>query len=133
MPDRHLSWIGVNHFSPEEFSSPDMPESGYFIHPLLVVICERVRNEYGAPVKINSGVRSIAHNKSVGGTENSAHLIKDGVGNAIDVSCTNSRLRFIILDTAIRSGIKRIGIGENFIHLDTDNSLDQEVIWHYYK
>ena len=36
------------------------------------------------------------------------------------------------MSAAIKVGINRIGIGKNFIHLDTDKKKSQDVIWHYY-
>lgn len=30
------------------------------------------------------------------------------------------------------AGFNRIGVGKTYIHADNDNSLAQNVIWHYY-
>ena len=49
----------------------------------------------------------------------------------MDVLCKYSRLRFMIIDAALRLGFKRIGIGKDFIHLDIDRGKATQVIWTY--
>ena len=119
------------YFKDSEFDSPDAPGSGKHIDPVLRLVCNRVREEYGRPVFINSGVRTEEHNKKVGGKKASAHLIKGVYGKAVDIRCNNSVLRWIILKVCVMYGIKRIGIAKNFIHIDSDKGLPKEVVWTY--
>ena len=50
----------------------------------------------------------------------------------MDIVCNSSDTRWKIVTAAIAFGFRRIGIGKNFIHLDCDDSLPQQVMWHYY-
>lgn len=67
----------------------------------------------------------MAHNRQVKGASNSAHLS----GEAVDIQCNTSYLRFKILYHAINFGIKRIEIGSNWVHVDINKTLPQEVIF----
>lgn len=51
---------------------------------LAVLILEPLRVEFGRPLIITSGFRSIAVNNAVGGVSNSYHLL----GQAADIRCT---------------------------------------------
>ena len=85
----------------------------------------------GIPFVLNCACRCAKHNKEVGGVEKSAHLIKaDNTANAVDIQCTNSSARFIILKALLDAGFKRVGIYKTFIHADDDPNLPSEVIWH---
>ena len=79
------------------------------------------------PFNITSGYRCIAHNMSLdNASPNSSHLL----GIAIDISCTSSRSRYIIITQLIKGGFNRIGIGSTFIHVDA-NIKNSQVIWTY--
>ena len=85
----------------------------------------------GIPMKINSGYRCPTHNKNVGGVKNSSH--KNIPCNAADISTKDSKTRYAILNALIQVGATRIGIGETFIHVDTDTKeKSPKVIWTYY-
>ena len=61
-------------FKSTEFDSPDAPGSGKKMqHSTLQMLC-KARKIADVPFKINSGVRTIAHNKEVKGVSNSAHI-----------------------------------------------------------
>jgi len=128
-----LSWADIEFFTPAEFDSPDLIGSGNQIDLRIVQVCDNIRRRYGKPMKINSGVRSVEHNASegVGGRSNSGHLIKDVLGHAADLAIPDSVARLIAIEEAVKAGIKRIGIGRGFIHLDNDESLPQGVCWLY--
>ncbi len=84
------------------------------------------RNSYGS-MKINSGCRCIKHNAVVGGKPTSSHLI----GWAADIAYAGSRRRFRLLKALLDAGFHRIGIGEEFIHVDDDPGKPGELIWLY--
>ena len=117
----------MKYFKIEEFDSPDSPGSGNNMHPDFLALLDRIREDAGIPFRINSGYRTTEHNREVGGKDNSAHV----KGFAVDIFAMTSRDKFIIVSTAMRHGVTRIGIGKTFVHIDTDPSLPKSVIWTY--
>lgn len=79
---------------------------------------------------ITSSYRCETHNSDpkVGGSKTSSHL----KGLAADIKCENATYRFYLLNALTHVGFKRIGIGKDFIHVDLDETKDQNVIWTYY-
>jgi len=88
---------------------------------------DEARERAGIPFVINSAYRSPEHNAKIGGKPNSSHL----KGLAVDISVTNSRQRFIVLNALLEVGFTRIGIADTFIHVDLDNGKSKDVIWTY--
>ena len=117
----------LKYFKHEEFDSPDLPGSASGMNPEFLKIIDQIRGKCGFPLHINSGFRTKAHNEKVGGKPESAHTL----GLACDILVLGSRERFKIIEAALSLGIKRIGIGTTFLHLDMDFSKDQEVVWLY--
>lgn len=119
--------IELNHFSLDEFDSPDQIGSGKKMNKEFLLMLDEARSIASIPFKINSGYRSKEHNKSVGGVSGSSHR----VGFAADIHCNESRNRFIMVNALIQVGFNRIGIGNTFIHVDNDPNKSPEVIWLY--
>lgn len=117
----------MKYFNYKEFDSPDEPGSGNKMSEELLYMLDAARKKFGKPIKINSGYRSEAHNKAVGGKTNSSHL----KGLAADISCTNSVDRFNLYDTLREVGFKRIGVARSFIHVDIDKDKSPKVFWVY--
>ena len=115
------------HFQSYEFDSPDVKGSGQLMDETFLSMLEDARNRANIPFKINSGYRTVAHNKRVGGVKSSSHL----KGLATDISCSDSRSRFIIITALIDAGFNRIGIAKTFIHVDCDVDKSRNVIWTY--
>ncbi len=88
---------------------------------------DEARERAGIPFVINSAYRTPEHNAKIGGKPNSSHL----KGLAVDISVTNSRQRFIVLNALLEVGFTRIGIADTFIHVDLDSGKSKEVIWTY--
>ena len=88
---------------------------------------DEARERAGIPFIINSAYRTPEHNAKIGGKPNSSHL----KGLAVDISVTNSRQRFIILNALIDVGFTRIGIADTFIHIDLDKEKSEKVVWTY--
>lgn len=95
----------------------------------FVSVLDRARGLAGIPFKVISGTRCEKHNKKVGGSPTSSHLI----GKAADIEVANSANRYQMVRALLIAGFERIGIGRDFIHVDNDASKVQKVIWHYYK
>lgn len=121
-----MNWNLIKYFNPLEFSSPDDRRTGRLMHQGFMFMLDEARKIAGIPFRINSGFRTIAHNKKINGSSNSSHLI----GQAADIKITSSRNRFIILNALLQVGFTRIGIYENFIHVDNDPDKIQNVIWY---
>ena len=122
-------WDNIRYFKPGEFDSPDELGSGKLMVRDLVEILDITRGRLRRPIVITSGYRTGAYNSrpDVGGKPDSAHLR----GLAADVTVPDSALRYSLLEQVFKNGVKRIGIGANFIHLDIDPSLPQKVLWLY--
>lgn len=97
------------------------------IDAFLVAGLIRIEHDLGVEFTYNSGYRCYDCNVKAGGAVHSAHLR----GKAVDIKCTGSRDRLLILRSAFKMGFRRCGIGHNIVHLDVDTSLDQDVAWVY--
>jgi len=84
---------------------------------------QKVRENFG-PLTINSGCRCERHNRKVGGSPDSSHLR----GLAADIHCANSLSRFHLLRSLMHAGFQRIGIGQEFIHVDMDRAKPQSLL-----
>lgn len=124
-------------FRPEEFASPDKPDSGYCMDYMFLSKLQTLRDYVKRPFIILSGYRTKAHNihlrsRGYKASPDSAHL----KGLAADIKILDSRFLYDLFAACIQHGIKRIGIkwdGQNgFLHLDQDESKPaQNVIWGY--
>ena len=86
-------------------------------------LLDHARGYAGIPFVITSGYRCPEHDRAVGGKGNHP------TGKAADIRCATGPERLAILEGLIRTGFKRIGIGRDFIHVD---SMDRvESIWLY--
>ena len=79
------------------------------------------------PFIVSSGYRCAKHNKEIGGSKDSAHL----TGRAADIVCGNNAARKTIILSLLATGFTRIGVGKNFIHVDSDVTKMQNVMWLY--
>ncbi|KKN33032.1 hypothetical protein LCGC14_0808010 [marine sediment metagenome] len=117
-------WETIKYFRMSEFDSPDYPGSGFFMTHSLVSTLNLVRTIIKLPIVINSGVRTVKHNKFVGGKDDSSHL----TGDASDVHCPGDYFRFMFIDICLVQGIKRILIYKTFIHVDIDKKKPHPII-----
>lgn len=92
-----------------------------------LILLDSLREAAGVPLVLTSAFRTFDQNLYAGGAPNSAHL----KGLAVDIACNSSATRYAIIRACFSVGICRIGIGKNFIHVDIDESLPQNVIWNY--
>ena len=117
----------MKYFNYSEFDSPDLKDSGKKMDKNLLSMLDDIREIVGEPIIITSGYRTSAHNEAVGGVEGSSHT----KGLAVDIAVRNSRMRFKLLNAIQEVGINRIGIADNFIHIDVDKDKNPNVIWTY--
>ena len=122
----------MKYFTLDEFDSPDLPNSGINMDANFLSMLDDARHMADIPFKINSGYRTKEHNieiyRRLGKKPiDSAHL----KGKAADISCSTSRERWIIITALQDAGFNRIGIDNNFIHVDSDENKSPNVIWTY--
>lgn len=113
-------WNSIQYFQRDEFRCPCPRCGGFPVEPeeKLVKIADRVREHFGKPVTISSGVRCQAHNREVGGVANSRHLL----GKAMDfcVQGMSAAAALPYLQSLVKSGELRYAyaINESYIHMD---------------
>ena len=122
-----VDWTRIQHFSAHEFDSPDVPGSGEGMDKNIILRLDFVRADVQLPIRVTSGIRTPIHNAKIGGSHTSSHLS----GKAVDIACLDSHTRFLLIAAALRYGIRRIGVGKNFLHLDMDSDKAQSVAWVY--
>ena len=116
------------YFSPSEFKKCNPSCSIDDMDASFLSLLDKVREEAGIPLVLNSAYRSVEHEKAHGRPGTSSHC--EGV--AVDIRCNSSSNRYKIVKAAIECGVTRIGIAKTYIHLDNSLSHAQEVIWDYY-
>ena len=118
----------MDNFRPFEFEcrcSHDCGKGFAQMNPDFLDRLERARLYANSSFTLNSAFRCIKHNQDIGGTEGSAHT----KGLAVDIKTPDSRSRFKIMYGLIKAGFKRIGVYENFIHVDDDLTKPVDVSW----
>ncbi len=128
-----------NYFSEMEFRTPDYPDKPVSIDVDFLKLLNVARRIYGKPIHINSGHRSPEHNKAVGGSSNSKHLLQPVV--AADIRISNGghqakRLQRAFFLAEEETGInfslgskRKSGEQNGFLHIDTFKG--REASWTY--
>ena len=120
-----VEWMGLQemskltkHFTKEEFDCKCGCGNGdIVISENLVFQLECVRVHYGKPMRINSGIRCLSHNRKIGSRDTSSHI----KGVAADISCADMGTRLELMKRLLRDGeFTRIGLHKDFIHVDVD-------------
>jgi hypothetical protein len=118
----------MKYFKINEFDSSDAPGTGAKMKAGTLQKLDRARERAGIPFRINSGFRTAAHNRAVGGATNSAHT----TGNAVDIAFSGRQQDFdIIVNALIDAGFTRIGVARNYIHADDSPNLPSPAVWIY--
>lgn len=89
----------------------------------FLLLLDELRDRFGHPMHINSSFRTPEWNFTVGGAKNSQHL----KGNAVDVKCTDAKLRALLVKEALGLGLS-VGVAKTFIHLD---NREQQIVFTY--
>lgn len=110
-------WDQIAFFRREEFACKCGHCGGYptEMEEAVVQAADRVRNHFGRPVIVSSGLRCISHNTNVGGVANSRHLS----GKAVDF-CVTGKSSGEVLDYVHRQPEIRYAyaIDGQFVHMD---------------
>lgn len=120
------------YFKSSEFDSPDKPGSGEMMESEVLEALDVARDIAGFPFIITSGFRTIEHNRKLidqgySASPRSSHLL----GWAVDIAVPNSRKRFLMLEALLDAGFNRIGLGDEFIHVDMDPHKSPNTLWTY--
>ena len=116
----------TKNFSLSEFACNDGLEFPLELMENVSLLAEQLqvlRDYVGLPIKINSGYRSPAYNKKIGGVSNSQHLqAKAADINVIGLSHleTQSTIKALIDDGKMMEG--GLGCYSTFTHYDIRNS-----------
>jgi uncharacterized protein YcbK (DUF882 family) len=112
----------TENFNLSEFQSKDgspMPDEVFYNIQKLANQLQTLRDYICYPIIINSGYRSPAHNKAVGGVENSYHTL----GMACDIRVAQMHpiyvkeaIEFLISEGSILQG--GLGLYDTFVHYD---------------
>jgi len=87
---------------------------------LAAMILQPTRNLVNAPIWINSGKRSIEHNRKVGGSRSSDHLFR-GESAAVDFDFRNDAANRLAFKWLVKN---RIGsFGQLIAYIDTENKV----------
>ena len=96
----------TDHFNKKEFDCQCGCGTGE-ISMELVEKLEQARLDYGRGMRINSGIRCLEHNRSIGSKDTSSHI----KCVAADVSCTTMSERLKLL-TSLLKYFTRLGINK---------------------
>jgi hypothetical protein len=109
----------TEHFNSSEFwcscGCAEKGPNGNHISQPLVLKLEIVRTAIHKSMKINSGIRCLEYNQSIGSSDTSSHI----KCIAADISCTQMSDRHLLM-LHLPKLFDRIGIHKDFIHVDID-------------
>lgn len=124
-----MSWIYFSYDRDIKLACPCCGTQGMtneFMH-----FVDIIRDNVGLPFTVTSGYRCPDYNATM------SRSICHTTGKAIDIHTPSSQHRYLILRELMNQGVKRIGIGKDFIHFDECSKryegLTEEVIWTYYR
>lgn len=104
------------------------------IHRVLIAGLEALRNELGHPIRIVSAYRDPAHNRSIGGATNSAHLYGAAVDvDGLDQSSVRRVKRFSGIGITRATGrVAHVDIrGIAGVPATTPGTVDAPMTWFY--
>lgn len=120
----------TKHFSAEEFVCPCGECDGGEMDPAFMLKLEALREKLGFEFHIDSGARCQKHNDALpDSAPNSMHVFNEVKrGRAADIGSLTVAEKERIVKNAYQFGLKGIGIGSNWVHVD-----DREVpaCWTY--
>jgi len=111
-------WDGVRYFARTEFRCKcGRYCDGFPAEParLLVEQAERVREHFGAPVHVSSGVRCSKHNANVGGVDGSRHKSGKAMDFRVEGQSAKTVLAFVKALPDIRYAY---AIDGSYVHMD---------------
>jgi len=130
-----LKYFKLSEFDAKDENGKKIPGTGGQMRACTIEKCDLLRELYGKPLIVASGIRTPERNKQVGGVRNSSHLLgyavdwKDIAPQPADWEWDTDLIRF--LDAAWAAGFRRFGIMATGIHTDDDPTKATPAIWDY--
>ena len=128
-----IKYFKLSEFDARDADGKKIPGTGGQMRACTIEKCDKLREAYGNPLIVASGIRTPERNKQVGGVKNSSHLL----GYAVDwkdiapqPSEWDTEL-IAFLNAAWAAGFRRFGIMANGIHTDDDPTKGSPAIWDY--
>ena len=114
-------WSEVKYFTREEFACKCGGKhcNGFPAEPKekLVKAADKVRNYFGKPIRVTSGVRDPQHNANVGGVSNSRHLSGKAMDFSVEGFSSSMVLAYVQKLPEIRYAY---AIDTKHVHMDID-------------
>lgn len=111
-------WDGIKYFKRSEFACKCGKYcNGYPAEPQekLIKVADKVREHFGSPATVSSGLRCTTHNANVGGVSNSRHLS----GKAMDFSIKGKTASQVLAYVQQQSDIRyAYAIDNSYVHMD---------------
>ncbi len=126
-----LSKMELKYFKRSEFDCK-CGCGGTIVSDKLLQLLDDAREFAKIPFVITSGYRCQKHHDDL--TSRGYHTAKTSAhlkGLAVDIKCSDSKSRAIILDALGYVGFKRFGVAKSFIHTDIDSDKPSPVMWLY--
>jgi len=112
-------WEEVRYFKKEEFRCRCGGKhcGGFPAEPAqkLVRLADRVREHFGVPVTVSSGVRCPVHNANVGGVSGSRHLLGSAMDFCVKGKSARETLAYVQAQEDVRYAY---AIDGNYVHMD---------------
>ena len=128
-----IQYFKLSEFDAKTTNGKKIPGTGGQMRACTLVKCDLLRELYGKPLIVASGIRTPERNKQVGGVKNSSHLLGyavDWKDVATQPSEWDTEL-ITFLDAAWAAGFRRFGVMATGIHTDDDPTKGSPAIWDY--
>ena len=99
------------------------------LHPELTELLVALEEYLGIDLTVVSGQRSDEHNLEVGGVPSSEHTYIPAEG--VDVLCKQGVTRYKMLKWLFQHDVRRIGVGDTFLHIGIADDKPQFCVWLY--
>ena len=121
------------YFKSSEFDSPDLKGSGKNMKDEFVEVLNEAREIAQVPFRITSGYRTQSYHDDLTrrGYKTSKSRSAHQDGYAADIACTDTKTRWLMINSLLLAGFNRIGIAHNFLHVDNHPDKTANRIWTY--
>ena len=122
-----IEYFKLSEFDARDADGKKIPGTGGQMRACTIEKCDKLREAYGKPLVVASGIRTPERNKQVGGVKNSSHLL----GYAVDWKNITDTELIAFLDAAWAADFRRFGVMATGIHTDDDPTKGSPAIWDY--